>query len=57
MVERLHYVRISESIIPLELIVVCSTNAGDVVGFVDQPSGFVVGDDDFRPPTEIGEDV
>lgn len=35
MVERFEYIRISESIITLKLIVMCSTNAGDVVGFVD----------------------
>ena len=57
MVERLHHVRISERIVTLKQIIVCSANTGDVIRFVKEPFGLVVGDDDFRLPTEVREDI
>jgi len=34
-VEGLEYIRVSERVVALELIVMCSANTGDVVGFID----------------------
>ena len=57
MVERLHHIRISERIVTLKQIIVCSANTGDAIGLVKEPSSLIVGDDDFRLPTEVREDI
>ena len=57
MVECLHHIRISERIVTLKQIIVCSANTGDVVGFVKEPSSLVVGNDDLGSSTEVWEDI
>ena len=57
MVECLHHIRICERIVTLEQIIVCSANAGDVIGFVKEPSSLVVGNDDLGSSTEVWEDI